>query len=367
MSRVLLAVGTAKGAFLFESDERRLSWDMKGPLFKGWDVTQVTIDPRNPGRLFATAHHKFGGHRIHRSDDFGSTWTAIGDLSLLDSDSPASQVESKKIWGVFPGHADHGDSVFAGVGPAGLFESADGGETWCPVDGLNLHPTRAAWRSGYGGLSCHTVRCDPFDAERVWACISVGGLFRSDDGGETWMPKNGEIPLTIPSEEHEGVSNCIHNLVVSPNVPGRLFQQNHEGVFRSFDGGDSWHRIEEGLSHNFGLPLAGHPSDDRILLAAPIMEDPWVHLPVDLELCLHLSTDGGETWKKNSAGLPSAGNMANILRHALAIDDCHEYGAYVGTTSGDLFFSRDRIQTWQAMPGFHRLPKISSVQVATFE
>lgn len=365
MPQVLLAVGTAKGAFLFRSDEKRTSWEAEGPLFKGWEVTQLTIDPRREGRLFATIQHKFRGFEIHRSEDFGKTWTAMDEPPSY----PAG-VAMNRIWGVFPGHAESPDRVFAGVDPAGLFVSDDGGRTWREVEGLNRHETRDVWLPGYGGLCCHTVRCDPFDPQRIWACISVGGLFRSDDGGATWAPKTQGVPLTVPCEEHEGVCNCIHNLAVSPNVPGRLFQQNHGGLFRSSDAGESWQRIEEGLSYNFGLPLAVHPDNDQILLAAPIIESDIVHLPVDLELYLQLSTDGGDNWQRNGEGLPSDGYMGIVLRHALAIDDCDalgvEHGAYVGTTSGDLYFSRDGIRTWQTMPGFHRLPRILSVQVATF-
>ncbi|NIQ52613.1 MAG: exo-alpha-sialidase, partial [Gemmatimonadetes bacterium] len=51
------------------------------------------------------------------------------------------------------------------------------------------------------------------------------------------------------------LGSCVHRLVLDPADPDRLFQQNHRGVFRSTDAGDSWERIDAGLPSTFGFPL----------------------------------------------------------------------------------------------------------------
>ena len=86
----------------------------------------------------------------------------------------------KNIW--TPAATPDG-GLLAGVEPAGLFRSEDGGATWRHIEGLTNHPTRPTWEPGAGGLIPHTIIPHPTDPDRTWVGISAVGVFETRDGG----------------------------------------------------------------------------------------------------------------------------------------------------------------------------------------
>ena len=90
------------------------------------------------------------------------------------------------MWSLAPGHG----RLYAGVEPAGLFQSDDAGRTWRHVAGLQEHPSRPEWQPGGGGLILHSLVFDPDDAKRMWVGISSAGVFHTADGGLSWEPRN---------------------------------------------------------------------------------------------------------------------------------------------------------------------------------
>lgn len=72
-----------------------------------------------------------------------------------------------------PGHSDEPDVIYAGVAPAGLFRSEDGGDNWKLNENLNNHPTRPKWQPGAGGLCLHSIIIDPSRAKRMYLGISA--------------------------------------------------------------------------------------------------------------------------------------------------------------------------------------------------
>ena len=110
--RVLLLVGTRKGAFIAESDAARTTWTLRGPLCEGWPVHDMSVDPTS-GAVYAAAGSPWYGPAVWRSDDLGETWThSSAGLSYGDG-GPAIPT----AWNVTAAHG----AVFAGVGPAGRF------------------------------------------------------------------------------------------------------------------------------------------------------------------------------------------------------------------------------------------------------
>ena len=94
------------------------------------------------------------------------------------------------------GHPDEPDTLYCGVEPAALFKSTDAGETWALVQGLYDHPHRAQWQPGGGGLCLHTILPDPSNSKRLFIAISTGGVYRTDDGGENWQPRNQGVAVS---------------------------------------------------------------------------------------------------------------------------------------------------------------------------
>lgn len=355
MGNVALLVGTRKGGFLVESGADRTEWTVRGPILKGWAVSDLVIDPRTDGRLFAGVGHFVYGPTIHRSDDFGETWDQVdGTPSYPDG----AERTLEEVWRIVPGPADEPDVLYAGVADAGLFVTRDGGDTWAEVPGLNEHETRPNWMPGAGGLCCHSIVLDPTDRDRMWVGISAVGVFRTDDGGDTWQPKNRGVEVVDPDLAEGAVGTCVHSLVADPTAPDRLFQQNHRGVFRSTDGAESWTRIDEGLPSTFGFPIAMHPRDPDTLYTVPLESDEH-RMAIDGEPAVYRTTDGGDTWAGQAEGLPDD-SWITVLRGALATDDRDPVGVYVGTTGGRLFYSRDEGETWDAIDC--HLPRIFSLR-----
>ena len=346
---VRLFVGTTKGAFVMTSDESREDWKIEGPLFKGWKVTAIDRDIN--GNYFAGTASDIYGPAIQRSTDL-KNWKQIEQGPSYDSDSKA---KLKEIWRLNVS----GQRYLAGVADAGLFESADQGETWQPIPGLNEHTTRGSWCPGAGGLCAHSILVDPDNSSRIWCGISAVGVFRSDDGGKTWETKNAGVPIILEDKEHKDIGFCVHAIVAENENADHIFRQDHRGMYRTTDGGDHWTKIENGLPSSFGFPIVMDQST-KTLFCAPLESDEY-RLPIDGKLEIFRSTDRGDSWHSASHGLPDSNYHALVLRTAMAADQLDKGGVYFGTSSGDVFYSNDLGENWQQIPV--RLSRVQCVQV----
>lgn len=343
-----ILVGTQKGGYLARRPRPGGPWSIEGPLFKGWKVTAAVRHDR--GFLIATASDVYGA-ALHASRDLKS-WRQI---EKGPSYAPRLKRKLDQVWRIAPVDG----LLYAGVSEAGLFVSEDRGKSWGPVKGLNEHRTRAGWQPGFGGLCAHALLADSGDARRLWCGISAVGVFRSVDGGATWEPRNSGVPVIIPDKRFKDIGFCVHALVQDPASAGTLYRQDHKGMFRSRDGGDSWQRIEKGLPSGFGFPLAMHrPS--RTLFAFPQESDEYRMAPGG-RLRVYRSRDGGDSWEPLSGGLPQEHAYVGVLRAALACDSLSPGGVYLGTTNGTLHASSDLGETWTTLPCL--LPRILCVEV----
>ena len=161
--RVLVLVGTKKGVFIAESDASRRAWSLRGPFCETWPMNHVVGDPET-GTIYAGGGNEWFGPAVWKTTDFGETWTHSS--AGIAYEAGAEPV--KAVWSI----ARRNGSVYAGVQPAGLFRSEDGGETWSHVDGLQKHPTRPEWQPGGAGLVLHSIVTHPHDPEQIWIGIS---------------------------------------------------------------------------------------------------------------------------------------------------------------------------------------------------
>src|SRR5579871_2321735 len=100
VKRVMVCVGTTKGAFCFHSDETRRDWHMSGPHLSGWEVYSLLGDSRHTPRLYAGTSSFVYGTTIRFSDDLGETWTQV---EASPAYSPESGFKLKRIWQIVPG------------------------------------------------------------------------------------------------------------------------------------------------------------------------------------------------------------------------------------------------------------------------
>ena len=356
---VLILVGTRKGLFLLRADENRRDWKLEEPSLPGWSVYHATVDPRN-GALYAAANNFVYGATVQRSNDLGKTWERSEHLGLPEE----SGLKLAAAWHVEPGHESEPDSLWLGGDPGVLFRTDDGGTTWRPVEGILEHPTRQGWQPGAGGLCCHSIQLDPADTGRLYVAISAAGSFRTDDGGETWTPINRGVAADFLPEKYPEVGQCVHKLLLHPAKPERLWQQNHCGVYRSDDRGDTWERLDgNGLPSDFGFGLALDPRGPDIAYVVP-EEGAENRVTAGGRLGVYRTKDAGESWELLEDGLPDRA-WVGVLREAMAYDRLDPAGVYVGTQAGSVYVSPTEGRDW--LEAARNLPPILSVEVGEWQ
>ncbi|PYS75203.1 MAG: glycosyl hydrolase [Acidobacteria bacterium] len=335
----LLLVGTMKGAFLFRSDANRGSWEEAGPYFPGRSVYAFAYDGRNGRqRLWAAVNSSFWGSFLSSSNDFGKTWSDPETYNIKFPED--SDVSLKQIWQIANDPHD-ADALYCGVEPAALFKSADAGETWSLERGLFDHPHRTQWMPGGGGLCLHTILPDPARSDRMWIAISTGGVYRTEDGGKNWQPRNRGICARFlpPDQQYPEWGQCVHK-----------------------DAGDSWQDIGKGLPSDFGFAMEIDPNNADTVFIIPIESDEFRCTP-EAKLRVYRTRDGGSSWEPLTSGLPQEDAFETILRDNMKADANNPTGLYFGTRNGKLFGSTDGGDSWMMIR--EGLPPITCVKTAT--
>ena len=358
----ILLVGTMKGLFLLRSTPARRKWDVTGPFFPGSSVYGATIDTRaGRHRIWAAPSSMHWGAELAWTDDFGKSWTR--PATPLVGFPKSAGASLKNIWQITPGRAGDPDAIYCGVEPSALFESKDAGKTWQLNPGLWNHPHRAKWQPGGGGLCLHTVLVDPSVPRRLTVATSTGGAYRSDDDGKTWHVKNRGVRAEFYPDQHPEFGQCVHKIAHGAR-PGRLFLQNHWGLYRSDDGGDSWKDVANGVPSDFGFCMGAHPRDPDTAFIVPLHSDGFRCTP-DGKLRVYRTRDAGASWQAMTRGLPQKDAFETVVRDGMAVDRFAPAGVYFGTRSGKLFGSNDEGRSWELLRD--GLPPIVCVKAGVAE
>jgi photosystem II stability/assembly factor-like uncharacterized protein len=357
---VIVMVGTMKGAFVLRSNGARKKWDVGGPYSIGSPVYAMAFDQRQGRRRLWWSQQSFRwGTVLCSSDDYGKTSTEPETYSIKFP--PESKLTLKNIWQIRIGRKEEPDTLYCGVEPSALFVSRDAGKTWSPVEGLLNHPHRPQWTPGGGGMCLHTILPDPVDPKRMFIAMSTGGAYRTEDGGATWQARNQGVRAEFMPDKYPEFGQCVHKIVQHPAQPQRLFLQNHWGLYRSNDGGNSWQDIANGVPSDFGFCMAIHPHDPETVYIVPIESDEYRCTP-EGKLRVYRTRNAGKSWEPLTRGLPQKNALETVLRDSMSTDTADPAGIYFGTRSGKVYGSNDEGQSWQAL--IEGLPPVVCVRAA---
>ncbi len=366
--RVTLLVATRKGLWQLHADPARRAWRITGPQFLGHIVHHCVADPRNPATILAAARTGHLGPTVFRSTDRGRTWheakkpPAFGDRS--------DRVVDHTFW-LTPGHASQPGVWYAGTSPQGLFRSEDGGATWRGVEGFNENPQRKAWcgddKDGTpDGPKLHSVIIDPREPSHLYIAMSSGGVFESADTGAHWTPLNRGVRADFLPDANAEFGHDPHCVRLHPALPDRLYQQNHCGIYRLDRPAREWQDIGATMPKSvgsIGFPVVLHPRDPDTIWVFPMDGGSvWPRVSPGGKPAVYRSVNAGKSWQRQATGLPKTQAWYTVKRQAMSVDAATPTGVYFGTTSGEVWASRDEGRTWKCAVA--HLPQIYSVEVA---
>ena len=362
-------VATRKG--LFTVDSKRSGWEVSNASFLGDNCTLVAHD-RRTGDLYAALNHGHFGIKMHRSPNSGKTWTEIAapiyppkpenyKPKIMPAEGAPPDWKLRLIWAIAPGGPKQKGLVWCGTLPGGLFKSEDSGQTWELVRSLWDHPQREEWFGGgadYPGI--HSICVDPRDPDHITLGISCGGAWITRDGGQTWNcgGKGMRAEYMPPERAYDVNIQDPHILVQCPANPDVLWVQHHNGIFRSTDAAQSWTEIKNVEPSVFGFAVAVHPKNPDIAWFVPAIKDEK-RIPAQGKVVVNRTRDGGQTFKTLSAGLPQKNAYDLVFRHSLDIDDSGDHLAF-GSTTGSLWVTDNQGDSWQTIS--NNLPPIYAVR-----
>ena len=370
--RVLVLVATRKGAWLYHGDAARRIWRADGPHFLGHIISHLVLDPRDGRTLLAAAKTGHLGPTIFRSSDLGGSWTEAARPPAFPT-APAGEkgrVVDHTFW-LTPGHASEPKVWYAGTSPQGLFRSADGGVTWEPVSGLNDDPKYRTWMGGAqdgtpDGPKLHSILVDPRDPAHLYFGMSGGGVHESIDAGRSWVPIVRGLEVVEGFDSANIAFHDPHCVRLCPSNPDRLYQQNHCGIYRLDRPSTEWVRIGKTMPKrvgDIGFPMVVHPRDAETAWVFPMDGTTvWPRTSLGGVPCVYVTRTGGKSWKRLDSGLPEHNAWWTVKRQAMTADARDPLGLYFGTTSGDLWMSRDEGERWSSIA--RHLPEIYAVEAA---
>jgi ligand-binding sensor domain-containing protein len=361
-------VATRKGLFRIERSGGR--WRITQACFEGDNVPMMLADERD-GALYATVSLGHWGTKLHRSRDDGATWQEIpapkyppkpeGEVDIDPIRGQEVLWNLDLIWSLESGGAQKPGRLWCGTVPGGLFRSDDHGDSWSLVRSLWDRPERKKWSGG--GLDragIHSIWVDPRDADHLLLAVSCGGVWRTRDAGESFTLegkglRNDYLP---PDQALDPLPQDVHRLSVCRDQPDTAWVQHHNGIFRSSDNGATFTELKAANPSVFGFVVAAHPQDARTAWFVPAIKDERRY-PVDRKVVVMRTRDGGRTFEPRGQGLPSEFAYDLVYRHALDVDHAGQTLAF-GSTTGNLWVSDDGGDSFQNLTTF--LPPIYAVR-----
>ncbi len=366
-------VGTRKGLFAFSRDSGGAdSFKIECIGFLGDPVSAVLHDQRD-GALYAGLELGHFGVKLHRSEDGGKTWSEIEPPQFEGEEHPTPETFDQPVdykgptvdslWAIESAGDDQSGALWAGTVSGGLFRSDDRGQSWTLNQPFwdEFKPAERQGPPPHEKPAVHTVIVDPRDSQRI-LLGTTSGIWASVDGGASWKVTGPGMVMDVfpPPMSEQPDQQDPHRVVQCKSNPDVLWVQHHCGVFRSDNWAESWQAITAAKPSRFGFAVAVHPDDaDRAWFVPGVKDE--CRLPVDAQLVVSRTRDGGQSFEVLRNGLPQEHAYDLVYRHALDIDHKGSCLAF-GSTTGNIWFTDDEGDTWHHLAG--HLPPVYCVRFA---
>jgi photosystem II stability/assembly factor-like uncharacterized protein len=263
---------------------------------------------------------------LFRSRDSGRNWEPAG-----------LGIDHTMITAVAVGHAGQANGfgiVYAGTEPSAVFRSDNGGDSWVDLAGLRALPSANTWSFPPRPHTHHVrwIEADVSVADRMFVAIEAGALVRTFDGGQTWRDR----VLGGPYDTHTALTH--------PLAPGRIYSAAGDGYFESTDAADSWSSPKDGLKHHYLVDIAVDPADPDTVIVSATGGPGSAYSPQGAEAYVYRKT-GEQRWEQSMSGLPAA-KGTTVSRFATHAD---EPGVIYAANNHGLFRSGDAGRSWKAL------------------
>ena len=305
------------GGGVFKSTDGAQTWVDCSKGYTGAEINNIAIDPDNPNTIYAVA--KSG---TFKSLDGGKNWTGLAFNPLPGEEEAAIVL-----------NPNNPQQVIASGGYNGtIYKSTDGGTSWKIIfEHPGVNPNNPTDKT-----HCfQTITYAPSNSSILYAgmrrdkrAVIEGrtdasfGVYKSTDGGKTWVEKNSGL---------ENTSKNINDIVVDPKNPDIAYLGTlHHGIFKTTNGGDTWIQKNCGLGKIRDIrSLAINPNNPNIIFAGA-----W-------QGGIFKSTDGGETWKACGIGMSPEASILSIV-----VDPTNSQTIYAGDLYSGVYISIDGGETW---------------------
>jgi hypothetical protein len=370
-SRILILIGTKKGAFVLSGDSSRRKWEVAPPVCFGHVIHHFVQDPRSPKHMLIAAKTGHLGPTVYHSSDGGRKWKeATRPPAFPKAGEGERALAVGHVFWLTPGHATQPGVWYAGTSPQGLFRTENHGDTWESVDGFNKHPRRDAWCAADqegppDGATMHSINIDPRNPAHMYLGMSSGGVFETTDGGSSWAPLNKGLAadfLLDPNAEYGHDPHCVR---LHPLRPDRLYQQNHCGIYKMERTEGKWERIGLKMPKkigDIGFPIVLHPRDPNVAWVFPMDGTTvWPRTSPGGKPAVYMTRNAGKSWTRLDKGFPMEQGWLTVFRQAMTADNGEPVGLYLGTTSGEIWASREEGASWKCVAS--HLPRVQALEI----
>jgi photosystem II stability/assembly factor-like uncharacterized protein len=320
-----------------ENTYQELHWRMIGP-FRGGRTRAAAGVPSQPNVFYMGQVN--GG--VWKSDDYGRTWNPIFDREATQSIGAIAVAPSDpNIVYVSSGEGLHRPDLSVGDG---IYKSTDAGKTWTHMPGLR------------DGQQIPALAIDPRDPNKLFAAVlghpygpsEERGLYRSSDGGQSWQrvitkdENTGASDVEIDPSNPDVVYASMWEAREGPWEDNNVFNGPGGGLFKSTDGGSTWHPLTSGLPKDLSqIYVAIAPSDPRRLYATLATASG--------KLNVYRSDDGGDNWTQATNDPRPSGRIGGGDLPIPKVDPKNPDLVYVASTV--TMRSSDGGNTWSGFRG----------------